>query len=68
MSVEAGTPRVDPRERYRREFESLEAELAGASRPWLRRSRRAALDRFDELGFPTTRNEDWKYTRVTAIE
>jgi Fe-S cluster assembly protein SufD len=68
MNVEAGTPKPESRERYRSEFESLEAKLAGATLPWLSKARRAALDRFDELGFPTTRHEDWKYTRVTAIE
>jgi Fe-S cluster assembly protein SufD len=34
---------------------------------WLRMSRRAAIDRFNETGFPTTRDEDWKYTSVQPI-
>lgn len=29
--------------------------------------RRAGLDRFTALGFPTTKNEDWHYTSVSAI-
>jgi Fe-S cluster assembly protein SufD len=29
--------------------------------------RRAALDRFAELGFPTTKNEDWHFTSVAPI-
>ncbi len=66
MSIDAA--KVDPRERYRRAFESLEPGLTGERLPWLSRARRAALDRFDALGFPTTRHEDWKYTRVSAIE
>jgi len=36
-------------------------------RPWLRRLRRAAFERFTALGFPTTHNEDWKYTNVTPF-
>jgi Fe-S cluster assembly protein SufD len=34
---------------------------------WLHGIRKAALRRFSELGFPTTRNEDWKFTNVEPI-
>jgi Fe-S cluster assembly protein SufD len=34
---------------------------------WLPELKRAAFDRFNTLGFPTTRNEDWHYTSVTPI-
>jgi Fe-S cluster assembly protein SufD len=61
-------PKLDTRQRYRRAFELVEPQLAGETLPWLSRARGAALDRFDALGFPTTRDEDWKYTRVAAIE
>lgn len=37
-------------------------ELPGGER--LRRVRKAALERFAYLGFPTTKNEDWKYTNL----
>jgi Fe-S cluster assembly protein SufD len=59
---------VESHNRYRDEFERCERNLAGAHLPWLRKARRAALDRFAELGFPTTRQEDWKYTSVATIE
>ncbi len=55
-------------DRYRDEFERLETQFAGARIPSLRIARREALDRFAELGFPTTRQEDWKYTNVATIE
>ena len=58
----------DSQSRYRDEFGRVERQLAGADLRWLRNSRRAAFDRFVELGFPTTRHEDWKYTNVAAIE
>ena len=29
--------------------------------------RQAGFDRFAELGFPTTKNEDWHYTSVNEI-
>lgn len=51
-------------ERYVMEFEVR----AGAAEPeWLRSSRRAALARFKDLGFPTPRDEEWKYTNVRPI-
>ncbi len=48
-----------------------EAERAGLQRPneaeWLTRVRQAALARFDALGFPTTRDEEWRFTSVAPI-
>jgi Fe-S cluster assembly protein SufD len=38
---------------------------SGAAFP--QRLRRAAMKRFTELGFPTLRNEDWKFTNVAAL-
>jgi Fe-S cluster assembly protein SufD len=34
---------------------------------WLSELRRDAFSRFEALGFPTTRNEDWHFTSVTPI-
>src|SRR5947209_15658661 len=34
---------------------------------WLARAREEAFERFEEAGFPTTDEEDWKYTNVTPI-
>lgn len=52
---------------YRRAFVALEdrAELNGAS--WVQRLRANALERFEELGFPSVKDEEWKYTNVAAI-
>jgi Fe-S cluster assembly protein SufD len=35
--------------------------------PWLNELRAQGRARFAELGFPTTRDEEWKYTDVTPI-
>jgi Fe-S cluster assembly protein SufD len=35
--------------------------------PWLRPVREAAMERSAELGFPTVRDEDWKFTNVGPI-
>ena len=46
-------------------FESLAGDPS-APAP-IQSLRRAAFDRFSELGFPTTKNEDWHYTSVAPI-
>src|ERR1700712_3639472 len=33
----------------------------------LRRARQSAFEKFRELGFPSIRNEDWKYTNITRF-
>jgi Fe-S cluster assembly protein SufD len=43
------------------------AELERKEPRWLRRARKDAIERFDTLGFPTTRNEDWRFTSVQPI-
>jgi Fe-S cluster assembly protein SufD len=35
---------------------------------WLLRSRRSALDRFGELGLPTRRQENWRFTNLRPLE
>lgn len=35
--------------------------------PWLRALRQTAMDQFAALGFPTKRNDDWKYTDIAPI-
>lgn len=43
-------------------------EAATASDPaWLLQLRREAFARFREMGVPTPRNEDWKFTNVTPL-
>ena len=50
---------IDP---YLQSFESFSAN-GGASAPQSVRSLRlSAITRFETLGFPTTRNEDWHFT------
>jgi len=59
------TPAV---EHYLAEFSALGNAFPGHGLDWLNQSRQGALDAFASAGFPTRRNEDWKYTRVTPIE
>ncbi len=34
---------------------------------WLAAARRAALDRFEKLGLPTAKHEDWRFTSLAAL-
>jgi Fe-S cluster assembly protein SufD len=58
----------DSIDRIIRDFGTVEADLPGRGSKWLVRSRRAALDWFASHGFPTARDEDWKYTNAALIE
>lgn len=58
----------DIRDHYLAELRRVEQALPGHSIGWLRATRRRAFERFADTGFPTARDEDWKYTRLTAIE
>jgi Fe-S cluster assembly protein SufD len=53
--------------RYVDEFAGTKASLPGHRLPWLVGLREEALRRFCNTGFPTLRDEDWKYTNVTPI-
>ncbi|MCH8320775.1 MAG: hypothetical protein IH790_07460 [Acidobacteria bacterium] len=52
---------------YLSSFAQLQKELKGKQPAWLRRIRKAAILRFSDLGFPTSRQEEWKYTEVAPI-
>ena len=47
-------------------FAGLEEKL-GRNGHWLRDTRKKAIARFNELGFPTTKLEEWKYTNVAPV-
>lgn len=35
--------------------------------PWLELVRNSAMDRFEQLGFPTVHEEEWKYTNLASL-
>lgn len=49
---------------YRDAFRKLQESESGA---WVSRVRENAMARFEELGFPTVKDEEWKYTNVAPI-
>lgn len=54
-------------ERSLEEYRRIETGLPGQQLPWLRGLREEALGRFAEHGYPTTREEPWKYTNVAPV-
>ena len=52
---------------YRSEFLRREKDLAGSHQPWVRDLRNKAMACFTEAGFPTSRQEEWKYTNIAPI-
>ena len=53
-------------ETYVREFEAFSAN-GGGSPAWLAEQRRTAMDRFARVGFPTAKDEEWRFTPVGPI-
>ena len=49
-------------------FEELEANRSADGPEWTRRLRRAAMAAFSEVGIPTPKHEEWKYTDVRELD
>jgi Fe-S cluster assembly protein SufD len=52
---------------YLESFSAFEKVAAGHGLSWLQALRRQAFARFCEVGFPTLRVEDWRFTNVAPI-
>jgi Fe-S cluster assembly protein SufD len=48
-------------------FSQFEKELNGNTDSAIHARRREAIEHFDRLGFPTTKNEEWKYTDLKNL-
>jgi Fe-S cluster assembly protein SufD len=63
-------PITDPseeRQSYLDHFARFEGSFDGRRHLWLNSIRREAFDSFNALGFPTTRDEEWRFTSVSPI-
>lgn len=58
---------ADGRQWYAGRFEAFEKSLNGDGSSGFRELRRAAIQRFSELGFPTTRDEEWRHTDLSDL-
>jgi Fe-S cluster assembly protein SufD len=54
-------------ETYLTAFSAFQKTAPGRDLAWLRKLREDAFARFAETGFPTTHDEDWRFTNVSAI-
>src|SRR3989338_11185729 len=52
---------------YEGHFSEMEKGGLPNGKAWIRNLRKRAMALFNELGFPTSRNEEWKYTDVAPI-
>ena len=52
---------------YLSSFEKLRNDSATSQPEWLWARRRLGMQRFAELGFPTPRHEEWKYTNLAPL-
>src|SRR5277367_3777189 len=64
MSAITTIPQLDT---YLESFNGFQKNAAGHELGWLRKLREDAFARFCEVGFPTTHDEDWRFTNVSAI-
>jgi len=58
---------ADAKEIYCSHFARLEKDGIRDGKSWTYPIRKAAISRFAEQGFPTTRHEEWKYTNVAPV-
>jgi len=58
---------MDARELYLSHFNAAAKQRGANEEDGLRRLRMAAIDRFAELGFPTPRDEEWRFTPLTSL-
>ncbi len=65
--MEATVSAVAKLESWLENYTEGERQAPGRALPWLSRLREDAFARFYETGFPTTRDEDWRFTNVSAI-
>jgi Fe-S cluster assembly protein SufD len=54
--------------RYAAEYQTIAPALPGQNLPWLQALRAKALEQFSAQGFPSPREEEWRYTNVSGIE
>src|SRR5262249_5446105 len=61
------TETADTIGRYLDEFERADRIAARTQPGWLVEARRHAIAQFRALGFPTSRDEEWRFTSVAPI-
>lgn len=55
------------KEKYISDFRKAEENMNGEASTAFHQFRKSAIAKFDELGFPSLKNEDWKYTNISPL-
>ena len=58
---------VEEQNTYAAAFRDLMERRADDEPSWLRQLRESSFKQFESAGFPSVKQEDWKYTNVAAI-
>ncbi len=58
---------IDFKEWFVKNFNAFEDSLNGENTPALHRVRKEALKNFNELSFPTLKDEEWRYTNISPL-
>jgi Fe-S cluster assembly protein SufD len=61
------TETIDLKTRLITDFHARESVMNGEAGSAFHQKKRAALAQFDKLGFPTIKNEEWKYSNVRDL-
>jgi Fe-S cluster assembly protein SufD len=61
------TELVKETNRYEAAFRQARQEPGAGEPPWLQNLRENSFTKFEQAGFPNTKQEEWKYTNVTPI-
>jgi Fe-S cluster assembly protein SufD len=67
MSVSEKQISVEPANQWDALWENFEQRVEAKSPAWLNSLRRAGNAHFSELGFPTTEDEEWRFTNIRPI-
>jgi len=65
--MQMATEIAKPADLYRQAFGALQESGRDRSASWVKLLRENAMDRFKEIGFPSVKEEEWKYTNVAPI-
>lgn len=58
---------MEQKKQYREQFAAFERSLNGESSSPIHALRRSAMAHFERAGFPTTQDEEWRFTNVATI-
>jgi Fe-S cluster assembly protein SufD len=67
MAVKTKRNDTQALEGFLEQYTALEVERSRNGQGWLQPARRAAIARTEELGFPTTHDEDWRFTNLASL-